>query len=153
MATIPSKAIKFFFSYSHQDQALRNKLAAQLSSLQREGLIAHWHDRKITAGSDWAKEIDTHLNTAQIILLLVSADFIASDYCYEKETTRVLERHHAGKARVIPIILRYCDWQHSPVGKLQALPTDGKLITGHDWHNEDEAFEKEYTKEEFLQAL
>lgn len=138
MLTTSAKTIEVFFSYSHQDQALRDKLAVQLTSLQREGLIAQWHDRKITGGSDWAKEIDTHLNTAQIILLLISADFIASDYCYEKEATRALKRHDAGQARVIPVILRPCDWQHPPLNQLQALPTDGKPVTS--WRNQDEAF-------------
>jgi len=133
------KNFEVFFSYSHKDQALRDQLETQLSLLKREGLISSWHDHKIGAGDEWAKEIDVHLNTAQIILLLVSADFIASEYCYEIEVSRAMERHKLGEARVIPIILRPCDWHNAPFGKLQALPTGGKPVSGRSWHNSDEA--------------
>src|SRR5438132_1153332 len=100
------KPIEIFFSYSHKDQALREKLETHLTLLKREGLISSWHDRKIIAGTEWSGEIDAHLNTAQIILLLVSADFIASSYCSDIEVARAMERHNAGEARVIPVILR-----------------------------------------------
>jgi hypothetical protein len=106
----------------------------------RQGFISSWNDRKIGAGEEWANEIDVHLNTAQIILLLISADFIASDYCYEKEMMRALERDKSGEAIVIPVILRSCDWHNAPFGKLRALPTGGKPVTGPSWHSHDEAF-------------
>lgn len=91
MTTLPSvsdRAIKVFFSYAHQDEELRNELAKHLRLLERQGIIAGWHDRQIAAGTQWADEIDTHLQTAQIILLLVSADFMASNYCYDIEVKR-----------------------------------------------------------------
>src|SRR5258708_309455 len=81
----PTKAIELFFSYSHKDQRLRDQLEKQLSLLKRKGLISTWHDRKIGPGEEWAGKIDEHLNRADIILLLVSADFLASDYCYDVE--------------------------------------------------------------------
>lgn len=132
------QGIELFFSYSHRDGKLRDELEKYLSLLKRQGLITGWHDRKITASSEWAGEIDTHLNSAKIILLLISADFLASDYCYDKEMTRAMERHEAGEARVVPIILRACDWQDSPFAKLQALPKDGRPITS--WPNRAQAF-------------
>src|SRR5712692_357926 len=134
----PTKALEVFFSYAHKDQRLRDQLETQLSLLKREGLISSWHDRKIGAGEEWAGKIDTHLNTAQIILLLVSADFIASDYCYDIEMKRALERHETGEARVIPVILRRADWKSAPFGKLQALPQNGKPVAS--WAKRDEAF-------------
>ncbi len=114
--------VEIFFSYSHKDEMLRDELAKHLSIMKRQGIIDAWHDRAITAGSEWAGEIDTHLNSAQIILLLISADFLASDYCYDIELKRAMECHEVGKAQVIPIILKPVDWYGAPFGKLQALP-------------------------------
>ncbi len=130
MAGESTRAIEIFFSYAHKDEKWRNELENQLSTLKRQGLIAGWHDRKISPGTDWANEIDTRLNAASIILLLVSPDFIASDYCYGIEMTRAMERHAAGEARVIPVILRPTDWKGVPFDKLQVLPPDGKPVTG-----------------------
>jgi hypothetical protein len=127
-----------FYAYAHRDEALRMELEKHLSLLRRQGVIAGWHDRRITAGTEWAVAIDAHIERAQIILLLVSADFLASDYCYDVELRRALTRHEAGEARVIPIILRAVDWQGAPFGTLQALPQDGRPITS--WPNQDEAF-------------
>jgi hypothetical protein len=132
------KPIEVFFSYSHKDEELCVELVKHLSILKRQGVIQDWHDRKIGAGKEWEGEIDTHLNTAGIILLLISSDFLASDYCYDKEMNRALERHEAGKARVIPIILRPVDWEGAPFGKLQALPKDAKPVTN--WPDHDQAF-------------
>jgi TIR domain len=130
--------MEVFFSYAHEDEALRDKLAKHLKLLERQGVIKAWHDRNITAGEEWKDAIDNHLESANIILLLVSSDFLASDYCYDIELKRALERHESNQARVIPVILRSVDWQRSPFGKLAALPKDGKAITS--WQNEDEAF-------------
>lgn len=127
-----------FFSYSHADEPLRDQLEKQLAMLKRQGVIETWHDRRIGAGQNIGQAIDEHINTAGIILLLVSADFIASDYCYDIEMKRALERHHAGEAIVIPVILRACDWHHAPFGQLNATPRDGKPIT--QWPDIDEAF-------------
>lgn len=118
-----------FFSYSHADEALRDQLEKQLSALKRQGVIETWHDRRIGAGPEFAKAIDEHVNRDDIILLLVSSDFIASDYCYDIEMKRALERHDAGQAEVIPVILRACDWHGTPFGKLTATPPDGKPVT------------------------
>src|SRR5437667_12875157 len=101
--------VMLFFCYAHEDEQLRQGLEKQLRSLQRQGLVEMWHDRNINAGTEWEREIDNHLNTSQIILLLVSPDFMDSDYCYSKEMKRALERHELGEARVIPIILRPVD--------------------------------------------
>ncbi|QDT42653.1 hypothetical protein Pan241w_27400 [Gimesia alba] len=129
-----------FYSYSHEDEELRNELEKHLSLLKHQGIIREWHDRQILGGEEWKYEIDENLENADIILLLISASFHASDYCYTKEMDRALERHDAGEAVVIPVILRDCDWHSALYGKLQALPKDGKPITGPAWHNRDEAF-------------
>ena len=127
-----------FISYSHKDEALREKLGTHLSLLRRQGIIDEWHDRRIGAGQEWAGAIDQHLNSAAVILLSVSADFLASDYCYDVEMTRALQRHDSGDARVIPVILRSVDWRGAPFAKLKALPRDGKPVKA--WTDEDEAF-------------
>jgi WD40 repeat protein len=132
--------IKIFFCYSRRDEALLDKLKAHLRPLQRQGLIDLWHDRDISAGDDWEQAITQQLNEADIILLLVSPDFMESDYCYGKEMQRALERHTNKECVVIPIILRPVYWHGEPLGKLQALPTDGKPITGTGWHDQDSAF-------------
>ena len=135
---MPDSPIEVFYSYAHEDESLRAELEKHLSLLKRQRLIAGWHDRQILAGTDWSQAIDTHLERASVILLLVSADFLASDYCYGIEMERALERHQANEARVIPILLRPVDWNNAPFAHLQALPTDAKPITS--WRNRDVAF-------------
>jgi formylglycine-generating enzyme required for sulfatase activity len=132
------KPISLFYSYAHEDEALRLKLETHLAVLKRGGLIAEWHDRKLEPGAAWQAEIDRHLTSADIVLLLLSSDFIASDYCWGEEMTKALERHGRGETRVIPVILRHCHWQRTPLGSLQAVPKDGKPIRS--WPDEDEAF-------------
>ena len=127
-----------FISYAHEDDDLRAKLEKHLKLLERQGLVRTWHDRRILPGGTWAGEIDANLEAANIVLLLVSADFIASDYCWEVETRRAMERHEAGDACVIPVILRPCEWQEAPFGKLQALPKDAKPVVT--WAVQDEAW-------------
>ena len=95
-------SIELFFSYSHKDETLRDKLANHLKLLERQGVISAWYDRDLTAGTEWAGQIDKHLESAQVILLLISADFLASDYCYDMELKRAMELHELGEARVIP---------------------------------------------------
>jgi TIR domain len=138
--TIPMSqpAVEIFFSYAHKDEALRDRFATHLGLLSRQGVIKAWHDRNINAGEEWGKAIDRYLESADIILLLISSDFLASDYCYGIELQRALERHDRNEARVIPIIFRPVDWQNSPFGQLSVLPTDGKPITS--WSDQDEAF-------------
>src|SRR5438876_8339412 len=132
--------IKIFFCYAHEDELLLNRLKSHLKPLQRQGLINVWHDRDISAGTNWEQEISRHLHEANIILLLISPDFMDSDYCYGIEMKQALERHDRGDARVIPIILRPVYWQGPPIGKLQALPMDGKPVTDPTWHDLDRAF-------------
>lgn len=127
-----------FYSYSHEDEPLRDQLAKHLSLLRRHGVISAWHDRMIGAGEEWKGEIDKNLDEAQVILLLISASFMASDYCHDIEMKRAMERHDAGTARVIPVILRSVDWHKSPFARLQVLPKDGKPVTL--WSDRDEAF-------------
>jgi hypothetical protein len=133
-----SKAIEVFFSYSHKDEELRDELATHLAMMKRQGVISAWHDRDIDAGDEWEAEILQHLNSARVILLLISNNFLASDFCYDKELLRAMERHEAKEARVIPIIMKPCDWNGAPFGKLQALPKNAKPVTK--WDDRDEAF-------------
>ena len=131
-------ALKVFFCYAHEDELLLNKIKMQLRPLERQGLIEQWHDREISAGAEWEREIDKHLNTAQIILLLISPDFMNSEYCYNVEVKQAIERHKRGEACVIPIILRPVYWQ-GEFGILQALPKDALPLTDPGWHSVDQA--------------
>jgi TIR domain len=130
--------VEVFISYSHRDEKFRDDLQRHLSGLQRQKLVAIWHDRRIDAGQEWRHEIDEHLAQARIVLLLISADFLASDYCWGVEMKQALELHESGQATVIPIILRPVDWTGAPFGRLQALPESAKPITK--WQDRDEAF-------------
>jgi hypothetical protein len=121
--------IKLFCSYSHKDEALRDELGKHLKLFERQGLVRSWHDRKIGAGDLWQEAIDRGLREADVILLLISADFLASDYCFDIEMQKALDRHAAGEALVIPVILRPVDWRATPFSKLQALPADGRPVT------------------------
>lgn len=120
---------KLFFSYSHKDEEMRNELETHLALLRRQGVITSWHDRRITAGRDFDHVISNELENSQIVLLLVSAHFLASDYCYEKEMASAIEKHENGSSIVIPVILHPCDWHSAPFGNLRATPTDGKPIS------------------------
>ncbi|WP_437291456.1 outer membrane protein assembly factor BamB family protein [Sorangium sp. So ce406] len=135
---LTKRPIRLFFGYSHRDETLRDELETHLALLKREGLLQSWHDRRIDAGEEWAGQIDRNLDEADVILLLVSADFLASDYCFDKEMKRALDRHDAGQARVIPIILRKTDWQSAPFARLQALPKGARPVTL--WQDRDEAW-------------
>jgi hypothetical protein len=139
IAKLPA-SVNVFISYSHRDETLKQELLNHLNSLKKRGLISDWHDGEIRVGAEWGKAITEELNRAQIILLLISSDFLGSDFCYDVEVKRAMERHDAGEARVIPIILRDCDWRGAPFSKLKALPKDGKAVTSRAWANVDEAF-------------
>lgn len=136
--TVNNSALTIFVSYSHRDEALHDELVKHLKPLEREGAIRPWHDRQITAGREIGTAIDDVLETAEIVLLLISPDFISSDYCWSREMTRSMDRHQSGEARVIPVILRPVDWHTTPFGKLLALPTDGKAVVS--WPNHDDGF-------------
>jgi hypothetical protein len=132
-------ALEVFLSYAHQDHTFRSELDTHLSNLKRQGIITSWSDGDIAPGTEWRRQIMDHLNTAQIILLLISADFMASEFCYSIEMTRAIERHHANQARVLPIILRPTDWKGAPFAELEVLPAKGKAVTR--WPTHDDAFE------------
>ena len=129
---------KVFFSYSHKDESLRDQLETHLAMLKNQGLIESWHDRRILAGSVLDDAIFGELEVADVVLLLISSDFLASTYCFSKEMLRAMERHEAGTARVIPVILRACDWQSAPFGKLMAAPRDARPVKSRP--DMDEAF-------------
>ena len=132
--------IYLFYSYSHADEKYRKMLEKHLALLKKNGFITEWHDRKILPGSNIKNEINENLRKSKIILLLVSADFIASEYCYGFEMKFALEEHDKKQKIVIPIILKDCDWQKAPFCTLLALPTDGRPVTSKKWKNQDEAF-------------
>lgn len=132
--------ISLFLSYSHKDEGLAKELMQHLNSLQRQGVINVFDDRRIVSGSEWANEISLALEQAQIILLLISADFLASDYAYGVETGRALGRHQGGDATVLPVMVRPVDISGSPFATLSLLPSDGRPVST--WPNRDEAWVK-----------
>ena len=140
MATaVPSPAaVELFYSYAHSDERLCEELRKHLTALKRSGLISDWYDRKIEPGNEWRAEIQDAMERAGIILLLVSADFLASKFIFEVELPFALKRHDAGSARVIPVLLRPVEWHDSPFAKLQVLPSEARAVTL--WPNQDEAF-------------
>jgi internalin A len=133
------RAARVFVSYSHKDERQLNELKTHLSPLERLKLIETWYDRRIVAGEDFGQKINENIDSADIILLLVSADFIASDYCYQKEMERALERHEKRETRVVPVIVRDVDWKVIPeLSRLTAVPKDGKPV--RNWPNKDTAW-------------
>ena len=135
---ITKKPVEVFYSYVQADEPLCKELEKHLSLLRQQGVITEWHHRKIVAGTEWQQAIDAHLMTASIILLLISADYLASDYCYGTEMQRALARHATRDVRVIPVLLRPVDWQGAPFAHLQCAPRNHQPITS--WSNRDEAF-------------
>jgi hypothetical protein len=127
-----------FISYSHRDEKSLDRLHTHLAMLRRDTLIAAWYDREILAGAEIDREVATNLAGSDLFLALLSPDFLASNYCYEKEMQVALQRHEEGSLRVIPIVLEPCDWKSSPLAKLKALPKDGKPISI--WTNENVAY-------------
>lgn len=132
-----AEKIKIVLCYAQEDEALLLKLEQQLSPFKRQGMIDVWHDQNISAGADWKREIDQHLNAAHVVLLLISPDFLASDYCYSIELKRAVERYAREEVLIIPIILRPVSWQGTPFGMLQALPAKARPVT--DWSDLDKA--------------
>ena len=136
--TEPTTGITLFASYAHQDTSLQGELKEHLRPLQRDGLIELWPDRDMSAGTGWEQQSSELLQTAQIILLLVSIDYLNSDYCSGVEMKQALERHERGEVRVVPILLRPCLWKTSPLGNLQVLPGNGQPVTT--WANREAAW-------------
>lgn len=130
--------VKVFCSYSSKDERYRAELETHLSILRRRNVIETWTFRNIEPGADWNASIERELAAASIILLLISADFLNSDYCYDVELRAALTRHQRGEATVIPIILRDCDWLSAEFAHLQALPRSGKAVTK--WSRRDTAW-------------
>src|SRR5258708_2912430 len=120
--------LKLFYCYEHKDRQLFKQLDAHLSSLKHEFQITTCSQYEVLAGMEIEKEIDTQLNTADIILLLISSAFIDSDYFYSREMEIALQKQKEGKVCVIPILLRPADWKHSHISKLQPLPANGKPV-------------------------
>lgn len=138
---LSEKPVEVFISYTHDDDELKNELIKHLSTMKRNGEIQVWHGRMIAAGREWEGQVDEHLETADLILLLISASFIASDYCWDIELRRAMERHENGTARVVPLILRETDLINVPFAKLQSLPTDRKPVTDpNSWCSHDAAW-------------
>jgi hypothetical protein len=133
------RAPNVFISYSHKDKVFFDELQLHLSILLRQGVIgAAWHDGRISAGEKSIGHVAENLDDADIIILLISPDYLASDYCYDVEMARALERFRAGSASVVPILLRAVDWRGTPLKDLQALPRGGKAIAS--WSNSDQAW-------------
>jgi len=133
-----AQAVHIFIAYARKDKALLDEFRVHLRPLERGDKVRIWYDGLIEPGAEWEADIKKNLHAADIILLLVSADAIASDYFYEKEVADALDRHRKGSARVVPMIVRPCAWKTTPLADLQALPRDGKPVTS--WSDRDEAF-------------
>jgi TIR domain len=131
---------RVFYSYSHLDGGLRDRLGTYLAPLRRQNRIEEWHDRKIEPGANWDTEISSRLESAHLILLLLSADFLNSDYCFGVEVEKALARLKRGEVKVVPILLRPCLWQQSPFSELQIIPRDAKAVKSSLWASDDEAF-------------
>lgn len=126
-----AKKLKTFLSYSHKDEEMKNQLDTFLINLKRSDAIEVWQDRQLEGGVEWHAVIKQALVSADIILLLVSADFNASDYIWKEELAVAMQKHERGEARVIPVILRNCEWQDMPYAKLQALPKNATPVSAY----------------------
>ncbi|HLG65989.1 MAG TPA: TIR domain-containing protein [Ktedonosporobacter sp.] len=136
--TLPDP-LKLFLCYSREDEALRKQLERHLEPMRREGLIHVWCDREISAGKDFLQEIKLHLDTSDILLALVSPAFMSSNYCYDVELQRALDKRIFGELHIIPVIIKPVEWKNTSLGMLQALPLDGKPVTK--WKPIDEGWQ------------
>lgn len=132
--------MRAFISYSHKDANLLTQLHEHLAALRRQGLLDTWTDREICAGDVIDDHVSAEIEDAELYLLLVSSSFINSNYCFDKEFARALVRQKAGKARIVPVIVRECDWQIPELRQFKALPEDGKAVVSRHWHSMDEGF-------------
>jgi hypothetical protein len=138
MAVSAINKLHIFLSYAHEDEDLKMELDKHLMPLKRSGKIETWNDRELIVGQEWNKEILAELNKADIILLLISIDFIASQYIWDEELAIAMIRHKEGTAQVVPVILKNCLWQDMPFAKLQALPPNAKPVSAYE--DRDDAF-------------
>ena len=130
--------MKAFISYSHKDENYLERLKIHLAQIKRDGLLTEWTDKEIHAGENLDNNIDNALSNSEIFLALISPDYIASNYCYEKEFETAQKMQDDGKLIIVPIILEPCDWQKTPFGNLKAIPKDGKSIS--EFTNQNIAF-------------
>lgn len=138
MTDKPTSKAYLFISYAHEDEEIKNELDKYLKVLKRSGKIDTWNDRALIAGQEWNQTIMSELNKANVILLLISVDFNASDFIWDKELASAMKRHEEGTAHVVPIIIRKCEWSKMPYAKLQALPRNAQAVT--EYENKDRAF-------------
>lgn len=138
MAQNSNAGARIFISYAHEDEDLKKELDKYLKVLKRSSKVEVWNDRELVAGQEWDATIMSELDKANVILLLISVDFNASDFIWDKELASAMKRHEAGTARVVPIVLRRCEWSSLPYAKLQALPRDARPVM--DYSNRDDAF-------------
>lgn len=138
MSTNPGRVVNMFYCYAHEDEAYCLELEKHLTLFKRQGYLVSWSDRQVAPGADWRREIAIHLTTANLIVLLLSPDFMYSDACHE-EMRQALAFAREGRARVIPILLRSVVWQQTPLADFQILPPDDKPITL--WEDRDEAWQ------------
>src|SRR5579885_849540 len=122
-------SLHVFYCYAHEDKIFRDALDKHLSEFKRQKLLTIWSDWEINAGEEWKPTIDTHIQTAHVVLCLVSPDFLASNYCYEHEMQQALKRHKEGSVRVIPILVRPTYWENTPLSKFEMLPSDALAVT------------------------
>jgi hypothetical protein len=127
-----------FISYSHKDSAIVDRLRVHLATLEREKKIAHWYDQKILAGGEIDAEISKHLSGCNLFIAIISPDFLASHYCYEREMQAAIQLYKSGKLRMVSIIAEPCDWQNTPIAQFKVLPHDGKPVV--EWPNQNTAY-------------
>ncbi|WP_051786441.1 toll/interleukin-1 receptor domain-containing protein [Endozoicomonas numazuensis] len=130
--------LNVFVSYAHADEQYKDEFRKHAAALRRNKIISLWNDREIVAGQEWESEITENLEQADIILLLISPDFLDSDFCYDIEMERAVQRHDEGSATVVPIILKDCDWAETPFAKIQGVPKDAKAVVT--WSDRDTAW-------------
>ena len=138
MTEASQTSARIFISYAHADEDLKKELDKYLKVLKRSSKVQVWNDRELIGGQEWDQTIMSELDKANIILLLISVDFNASDFIWDKELASAMKRHEEGTAHVVPIILRRCDWTDMPYAKLQALPRNATPVT--EYPNRDTAF-------------
>ena len=134
---VARQALHLFFSFVKQDQSYLDEIEKGLTMLKRQGYISIWDERMISAGAEWRREVEEHLDLADIILLLISQDYLNSDFSYEIELKRAMERYNAGGVRIIPILINPCDWKQSPFSQLQVLPKNLKSVS--EWQDQQAA--------------
>ncbi len=133
-------AVDVFISYAREDRSFLRELETHLAPLRHDGIISHWTDEQIVPGESWRNAIAERIRRAKLVLLLVSPDFLASEFCYRVELNDAIAKAKAGSAYVVPIVVRECDWSSAPFAFLQALPEGGRAVAGRDWPSRDAAW-------------